>query len=293
MIDDDDVPEQFSRSQDYGFSSVWDAPQDLALTDLWSTGFPQLDRYWQLYPGQFTVVTGKAGSGKSTFLFNVLMQMAVNDGHCAAIWVPENEGHIREAFTDLWQLDKPGLQYFLQNQLWLQSSRSRFFADEPMDIVTLLQRIGDNVKRRNIDVVLLDPFNEMESCKPREQLEAEYIGDLLRLVKNFARTFRVAIIMVAHPTKLPADENRMPTEYDISGSANWANKADHLLVLGRHPDRPVAKVIVRKVRERKAGRLGTVEFTVDETTGLFTPICEGVDYVDFGAAKGTHRGHRE
>jgi hypothetical protein len=56
--------------------------------------------------------------------------------------------------------------------------------------------------------------------------ETVYIGRALRAIKRFAKVHDVAFWIVAHPTKPFEGKVRMPRLLDISGSANWANKAD-------------------------------------------------------------------
>jgi twinkle protein len=100
----------------------------------------------------------------------------------------------------------------------------------------------------------------------------DYIGQCLRSMKAFARTFNVTIFLVAHPTKA-VNENggRIPTLSDIEGSMHWNNKCDNGLIVHRDPEQNRARVISAKVREIGAGRRGVCWFNVDPKTGVFTP----------------------
>lgn len=64
-----------------------------------------------------------------------------------------------------------------------------------------------------------------------------------------------------------------PTLYDISGSANWANKADIGLVVHRpDPGSTTTQVYVRKVRFKAVGKIGAVELRYDRATGRYSEI---------------------
>jgi twinkle protein len=64
----------------------------------------------------------------------------------------------------------------------------------------------------------------------------------------------------------------MPTLYDISGSANWANKADIGIVVHRDPasDPFRAEIHVRKVRFKSVGKIGSVALRWDRATGRYS-----------------------
>ena len=85
-------------------------------------------------------------------------------------------------------------------------------------------------------------------------------------------------VIVAHPTKA-VNENggRIATLADIEGSMNWSNKADNGLIIVREPGQNSGRIISAKVREApEAGDLGTCHFTIDPSTGAFTPVYGGV-----------------
>ena len=104
--------------------------------------------------------------------------------------------------------------------------------------------------------------------------ETQYISEMLGKIRRFARRNDVHVWIVAHPQKQYRDKEtglyRIPTMYDISGSANWRNKADVGLCLHR-PDMndDVAELYVQKIRFREVGRLGGVRFRYAEATGNY------------------------
>jgi twinkle protein len=95
-------------------------------------------------------------------------------------------------------------------------------------------------------------------------------------VKRFAQNHGVHVWFVAHPAKLQRENGGrpVPTLYDISGSANWVNKADLGIVIHRDPDKDPTRtdVLVRKVRFKSVGKIGGVSLRWDPATGRYSEI---------------------
>src|SRR5262245_55271315 len=120
----------------------------------------------------------------------------------------------------------------------------------------LIDKAGDAVVRYGVDWFLLDPWNQIEHRRQRNETEADYQGKAIASLKRFARSYDCGVIVVAHPTKdvkLPNGEIRQPTLYDISGSAHWFNAADHGVIICGDTTSNVREVMVEKSRYR-AGR---------------------------------------
>ena len=136
----------------------------------------------------------------------------------------------------------------------------------------MLEQAQQAVQRDKIEIVVMDPWNEIERAKPREQLLTDYIGECLMLIKQFCRSLNVVVVMVAHPTKAVSEHGgRAPGLADIEGSMNWFNKCDNGLIVVREVEKNSCKVISAKVREIGAGKPGVCYFDVDPATGIFKP----------------------
>lgn len=105
--------------------------------------------------------------------------------------------------------------------------------DLEFDIEAFLETARVSVIRDGARLIVLDPWNELEHKRRRDETLTEYVGRAIRTVKRFARSHNVAVWIVAHPTKPAKGVNQMPSLYDVSDSANWANKADYGLVYHR------------------------------------------------------------
>lgn len=268
-----------------GYFSLRQLPQLPPIVGL-GTGWWELDQIFKTYPGQFVVVTGLAGSGKSTFLLNMLMNMAREHGTRSFMYVPENEQHLREKLRKIWPGNDAGFEHYCEYQCFIQSAVLDHYDDEPKTLQWVLTQARVAIETDGVDVILLDPWNELERAKPKEQLMTDYIGQCLMWLKQFCRVFGVTIIMVAHPTKAGVDGGKVPQLSDIEGSMNWYNKCDNGLILSRDPTKNSTEVISAKVREIGAGKLGRCWFYVDPDTGLFTP-----QYGGFSEERDTTSGH--
>jgi twinkle protein len=129
------------------------------------------------------------------------------------------------------------------------------------------------VAQHEADLIVIDPYNEVEHKRGRDETETEYAGRFIRTIKRFCHRTGVPVWLVAHPRKPQTDGNpRPPTLYDLHGSANFANKADYGLVVHR-PDfmTPMIDVAVTKVRMGLPGRVArsTLEFDASRSRYLW------------------------
>lgn len=265
------------RRDQAGYYSLADLPQRESVENVaLSTGWWELDQIWRIYPGQFTVVTGIAGHGKSTFLLNILCNLAKKHDTRSFLYVPENEQHLFEKMKFIWGRS-PGFQRFCEENCFVQSAVPEHYEQEAKTLKWVLDKAVVAVEDDECDVVLIDPWNELERAKPRDQLLTDYIGECLMKMKQFCRKHNVAVILVAHPTKAGIADGKSPTLADIEGSLNWYNKCDNGLIVVRDLEKPHARVISAKARELGAGKRGVCHFFVDGQTGEFTPQHGAVD----------------
>lgn len=238
-------------------------------------GWPEFDEIFRFYLGQFVVVTGIAGHGKSTFMLNLLANVARHVGCRSFLYVPENEAHLLEKLRKIWN-DDLSFGHFAESQCFVQTSTPTSFDEPPHTIEWVLDCAAEAVERDKLDFVMIDPWNELERAKPRDMLLTDYIGHCLMLIKQFCRSLNAIVIVIAHPTKA-VNENggRTAGLADIEGSMNWFNKCDNGLIIVRD-EKNTARVISAKVREIGAGKTGVCHFFVDPQTGIFTPQMGGV-----------------
>lgn len=259
------------RHETPGYFALHDLPQQKPVDSIAvSTGWPDLDEIWKLYPTQFTVCTGLPGHGKSTLLLNVICNVARKHGMRSFLYVPENEIFVRDKLRAIWESPR-GFDEFCRNQCYIQSAMPNRWDDAPRTLQWVLEHAAVAVDKDNVDLLLIDPWNELEHAKPRDLSMTDYIRTCLMYLKSFCRAMRCMVILVAHPTKEGVKEGKTPTLADIEGSMAWYNKCDNGLIVVRDPDNSTTRVISAKARERGAGRRGQCFFHVNKDTGLFTP----------------------
>jgi twinkle protein len=142
--------------------------------------------------------------------------------------------------------------------------------------------LNPGIEHRNLDYLLnqvndvdgfvLDPWNEVEHSRPEGMTETEYIGQALSKLKALAIRENIHVWVVAHPTKLQKTIEGLypvPTPYDISGSANWRNKADNCISIYRNTNEHKIQVHIQKIRFKDNGKPGMIELKYDPVTGRF------------------------
>jgi twinkle protein len=248
-------------------------------------GSDVLARHYTVKPGQWTIVTGVPGHGKSALIDWVMVSLAERAGWRLAVCSPENQPLERHA-AHLAELRArrpfgPGpsrrmtREDLREAREWLDG---RFYfilpPDDEFTLDGVLARLRAAVLRHGVRGAVIDPWNEIEHQRPAAMTETEYISQSLTKIRNFARRHEVHVWIVAHPTKLVKDRDGsypVPTLYDVSGSAHWRNKADMGLVVWRDPADPAAptQVHVQKVRFRECGEVGMVNLYYDRATGRY------------------------
>jgi len=252
-----------------GYFTLYDVPQRGPLHELvYSTGWVEMDDILKLYPGQLVVVTGKPGSGKSTFVLNLLAQLTWKHGKKHWLYVPENEGHIIDKMELIYGQTPTQFSIFAHTKCFIQSAGDEHYDAEPKSIEWVLNRAWEAWQADHFDTLLIDPWNELEAARARDEMMHDYIGRCLRLIKRFLRETGMTGILVAHPTKSAND--RDVHLGDIEGSQHWWNKCDAGIIVSREVGKTTSKVLVAKVREQPvAGKPGHCIFNVDNTTGIF------------------------
>jgi twinkle protein len=264
------------RHDQAGYYALADLPQRESVSAISkSTGWWELDEIFKIYPGQFVLVTGIPGHGKSTFLLNVVCNLFSQSNVKSFLYVPENEGHIRENLSRLWG-DRPAWEVFSNIGCFVQSSEVETYNDEPRTIHWVLSQAQVAIVEDGVKLIVIDPWNELEHAKPAQMPMVDYISQCLRWLKQFARVYGVTVVVVAHPTKAGVSDGKVPSLTDVEGAMHWHNKCDNGLIVYREGETTTTRVISAKVREIGAGKRGVCYFDVEPDTGIFTPQKGGV-----------------
>jgi len=235
---------------------------------VYETGFAGFEKNFKLRLGDFSVVTGIPSHGKSTFVNDLMARIVYKHGlrvcfasleqhptqdhlrnlqrWCAGRKVQDARGWIAKHFSFIYPTDEQRMA-------------------DALDIGWFLERAAAACQRHGANIVVLDPWNELEHTTSRNQSLTEYVGSALRRLKAFAKSYNAHVMVVAHPAKLAKGQDGTyprPGLYSISDSAHWANKADIGLIVHRpDPESTTTEIICAKSRYHDIiGRPGKVDF---------------------------------
>lgn len=286
-----DVRQQFGSER---VSAVLNAVQPYPVKDIYRltefpdappiktllTGWETLDRHMQLFTPCLTVVTGIPSHGKSSWLTNLLINAAEMHGWKHAVFSPEMPvvPHLRDKMRRI--VGRQALDRMSKDEIKVADAflAEHFFfiehiaQEDDLTLEWLIERAEEAVMRYGVRTFTIDPWNEVEHAKRRDETMSEYIARGLRLIKRFQMRYDVAVFVVAHPTKdvWAGGKSRAPTLYDIDSSAAWFNKPDFGVVIDR-PDSAVDESVIHlaKVRFEGTGSKGSVRMKFDRETSRY------------------------
>lgn len=285
------VTETLNRArfiQSDGVYSMDELPE-LPPSVSYRAGYPLLDENYRLRLGDFCVVTGIPSHGKSVFVNDYLCRIANQHGF-RIVWAsfeqePKRD-HRRLLRTWYWgegEEADPTPEWKQTDQqkewadAWIKKHHRFILADEDADVTLdwILERMEQAVIQHDCQVVVIDPWNEMDHMRERDETETEYVGRAIKRFKRFATAFQVHLVVVAHPTKLRRDADGstpMPMLYDIAGSAHWANKADVAIVVHRQTEEDTIIKVAKSRYHSQIGEPGSVKMHFGKDDAHFHEI---------------------
>lgn len=265
-----------------GVYSYNDLPDETPLQPV-TTGWQALDEVLMPYTPAFMVVTGFPGQGKSTWTVQLAAQLALYHGWSVAL--ASFEMRIKPYVTT--QI----INTFVRKRMDAATPDARqtpesfiqrrfcFIAPDPEedidhDLEWLLEKMATAVIRHGVKVCLIDPWNEIDHKRSRDESITEYTGSAIRKLKVFAKRYDVLVIVVAHPDKSARGKDADGIGlHDISDSAHWANKADIGVTVARVGDDPESTstgIYVKKIRyQPEAGKIGEGLLQYDRERRIF------------------------
>ena len=249
----------------------------------YDTGIVGLWEHYRMRRGDFCVVTGLPGHGKSSFVNEVCCRMAQKEGWTTVFASFEQNPQVdhRRALRSFYAAK---LERAMSDQekeaadAWIDKHFA-FIVPGEDDDVTLewtLERVAASIIRYEASIVVIDPWNEMDHTRPPDMTLTEYVGFAIKQFRKLARKYRIHLIVVAHPAKMQrAKDGKYPTPslYDISDSAHWSNKADVGIVVHREDLLTSNETAIRVVKSRyhtQIGKPGEITGVWDEHRTRYT-----------------------
>lgn len=228
------------------------------------------------HPGYMTIVTGIPGHGKSEVLDQILLQITIDHGIRGGYFTPENwptELHLIKLLEKL-----VGKSAFKCNELERNKTRAYLneriywvYPEEGYSLETILDKVRQAVLKYGIQWFVLDPWNKLE----HHDDSTGYVSRCLDMIGNFNKKNGTHSFIVAHPTKMRLNHDSgkydVPGLYDISGSANFYNKAD--IGLCMYKEGPgINTLIVQKVKFKFWGQVGQVSLNWNPDNGRYDEL---------------------
>lgn len=219
---------------------------------VFTTGFPLLDDHgFRLVRPAFMPVIGPYGSGKSVLMRQLCCNLFRLHG-----W--------RTLITSFEEKIKPRYQRDLRRHLigeetydsqgvltWHRKNERNWTSDDVakadalieggfrflrrkrgamLDAERLVDRIEFAVRVYGVDVVVIDPVNEIDHQVARGESKTDYMGRFIMRLKQLADDYGLLMIVCAHPPKegveKRASKGRLMTLNDGADTAHYGNKAD-------------------------------------------------------------------
>lgn len=247
---------------------------DIGIQGLWE--------HYRIRRGDFCVITGLPGHGKSSLVNEICCRMAQREKWTTVFASFEQSPQVdhRRALRSYYAQK---LERTMTDQerdradAWIDQHFAFIVPGEDDDVTLewVLERSAAAIIRYEASIVVIDPWNEMDHVRPPDMTLTEYVGFAIKQFRKLARKYHIHLIVVAHPSKMLRGKDGkypVPGLYDISDSAHWSNKADIGIVVHREDlQKPETKIRVVKSRYYNAiGRPGEITGNWNEDTTRYT-----------------------
>lgn len=253
------------------------------------TGWDNFDKYCTLELQRLMIVSGQPGDGKSEWVDELVLRLCRRHGWKIGFFSPENIPivyHLRKLAEKLSSRafsSRTGMTEELYNKA------EHFLTDNVFHILpgnddysldTILEKGRELVARQGIRIFVIDPLNCIDQQLPPNQTEVQYLASLLNRLRRFAVQNHCLVILVAHPRKINRNtstgERPRVEMQDISGSADFFNKADFGIIVERNDDTGLVTIHVDKVKFKHLGSRGEALFVYNVVNGRYSPCEEGI-----------------
>lgn len=256
----------------------------------YSIGLPQFDNIFTTYTKQFIVVTGFPSSGKSDFVDQMCVGYNIQHGWKTAYASTENFPaylHVDKVVRKFYGLRPDSTQVTeLEWKKTVQHVSQNFFHinyDDGYDLVKVLSKAEELVKRKGIRVLVIDPYNKVRYKEKISLSINDYTNSYLNLIDTFCKKHDVLVILVAHPNKPEKinGELQPPTFYDVKGGGEFYDMSPHGLLVHRErkdDDNP-SNLVTIKVLKVKFANLGvndaSCQFGWNVNNGRYDKVIGG------------------
>jgi twinkle protein len=188
----------------------------------YSSGLPNLDPHFKLFEGQFVVVTGVPGHGKSVVVSQIAIEVAKRYGWNSLIFSPEMPviPQYRHRLRRIIGGSIESADAFIQKHIRFIDHPPSLLSDgKDISVEEIIKRAAEAVMRDDIRLVIIDPWNEVEHAREPSETVPDYCSRSIRAMRHAAQRHKLSWIMVAHPTLARQARERQAGERRIAGDA--------------------------------------------------------------------------
>lgn len=224
------------------------------------TGFNKLDTSigGGLNFGSLTVLTGSPGTGKSTFLnqiianalsqsFNTFLYSGELTCQMCMEWFSKtvaNPKHLIMCNDNFGKHTKITEEGFELIKNWINNRFFLYSKDAKPDENNITHVIEYLAAKKNVKLFVLDNLMTLD-FSGTDKYEKQIL--IVKTLKNLAKKYDLVIILVAHSNK-SSYMNRESHVFEISGASEIPNLADYVLKASRDNEKPVTYILVLKNR---------------------------------------------
>lgn len=241
-------------------------------------GILEFDSLLTFERGYITTITGIPGHGKSDFVDQIVLGLAVNEGWKTAYFSPENKPtqvHISKLIRKVSAKHFNDVSHYDIKMIvsWLNEYVSFIQPEADYSLDSILEKVKSNKKRFGLDAFVIDAWNKLEHQYDKGESETKHIGKSLDKLALFCQKNNLHCFLIAHPTKMNKDkatgQMERPNLYSISGSSNFYNKSDNGIVVYRDFVNDTVDVDVLKVKFQHWGETGRFTPKYDKRSGRY------------------------
>lgn len=213
---------------------------DMSEVEGFKTGFKELDSAIdKFYMGTTTIITGSAGSGKSSFISSLVCR-SVQQGFPCFVYSGELSNPSLKNWIDSVHAGQRGLfktndgYYKIKPEVYKKinsyyKGQLYFYKDSYEHKFTrLLSTMESVVRKLGVKTIVLDNMSSVD-LENNDSNKYQKQDEFIRNVIEFSKRWQVAVVLVIHPRKL--DEVRRMGLFDLQGVVSAVNLAHRVLAI--------------------------------------------------------------
>lgn len=230
----------------------WDdvEPEILDDTQIIKTGYSMIDEQVYCMRGGITVLCGERGKGKSTFVYNLILN-TVDQGYNVVLYSGEAmNNRVKRQLTELGGSDNEAFKKAMGNHFRMINWESQLWKDN-LDVA--IESLED------CDLLILD---NMKNIDTSNLCDGEYKPDKIFMsqLQALAANKKMHILLVTHPRKKSTNsKDSKICNDDINGSGDVADKAANVwLIQGNHQNKTI-ELELSKYRITNVNQVGAIK----------------------------------